>query len=204
MRILIVILLTWPMTMFGQSIGKAEIIEDYCKRAELLDWNNKSVTDISGELSQIAVDIQKDHLETISHLKETLRTENPEFSNSEVDKEFSKQLIESLVDTCDSYIKLSRGLMRPCPQENETLTLIVVDVDSVLIKHQNLPYAEQYDLANKQIFQTIISNKSSVNKDYLDGFIDPNLADESGLYLLHHSKLYYKAFAITEAMKLFK
>lgn len=198
----LLVLFVYPMILFGQNNIYTEIVEDYCKRAELLEWKNKSVTEISSELSQIAVKIQVDHLDSINYLKENLKMENPELSEKEISKEFSRQLMESLLDSCGTYIQLSRSLLKPSPQENKTLNLIVRDVDSIIMDNDSLPYQEQLRLADRQIFNTILSNKSIVNKDYVDGFADPMLADESGLYLLHKSKLYYKAFAISESIKI--
>ena len=203
MKTLTAILLFLPTLLFGQSINETDIIKDYCKRAENLEWKNKSVEEIANELSQIAVEIRHDHLETINQLKEKIKSDKPTLTDKDLDREFVKMLIESLVDECDTYIKLTRNLIKPCPVGNKTLDLIAKKIDSIMGKNQNLSYPEQLSEADNQIFNIIMDNENQVNKDYKDGFTDPKLADDVGTYLLYKSNKYYKAFLVSGSIQMF-
>jgi len=102
--------------------------------------------------------------------------------NAKLDKEFTIRLIESLADECDTYVQLTRNLINPSPKENKTLHLIAEKIDSIMEQNKNLSYPEQLSKADNQIFNIIMDNESQVNKDYKDGFADPKLADDVGIY----------------------
>jgi len=81
MRILTLILLLFPIILFGQNINETDIVKDYCEQAESLDWESKSVEEIASELSQIAVRIRQDHSETINQIKEKFKADKPELTD---------------------------------------------------------------------------------------------------------------------------
>jgi hypothetical protein len=203
MRILTLILLLFPIILFGQNINETDIVKDYCEQAESLDWESKSVEEIASELSQIAVRIRQDHSETINQIKEKFKADKPELTDKELDKEFTIRLIESLADECDTYVQLTRNLINPSPKENKTLHLIAEKIDSIMEQNKNLSYPEQLSKADNQIFNIIMDNESQVNKDYKDGFADPKLADDVGIYLLYKSNRYYKAYLVSGSIKMF-
>ncbi|MFT6111566.1 MAG: hypothetical protein ACJAXV_000339 [Bacteroidia bacterium] len=201
MRTLTLMLVLFPILLIGQNISETDILKDYCEQAERLDWMNKSVNEISSELSQIALKIQQEHLTTIDQIKREIKVDKPELTDKELDVEFVTRLIESLADTCDTYVSLTRRIIKPCPIENKTLDLITNKIDSIMEQNQYLSYSEQLSLANNGIFSIIMDNESQVNKDYKDGFTDPELVDNVGIYLLHKSDRYYKAYLVSESIK---
>ncbi len=203
MRTLFLTLLFFPILSFGQNINDTDIIKDYCKRVKEIDWENKTNEEITYSLSQIAINLRYDHLESINSLKKEIKVVNPNFTEKDLDKEFTIKLIESLVDNCETYMQLTRNLMRPCPKSNKTLEIIAKKIDSIIDQNQNLSYPELLNAADNQIFNIIVDNEKQVNKDYKDGFADPRLADDVGIYLLYNSKSYYKAYVLSESIKMF-
>lgn len=191
-----------PILIFGQSVNYNKIILDFCKRAENLDWKGSSINEIVLENQKLTLQIIQDHQETIVQIKDSIKTRNPKMLNKEIEKEFTIGLLVSLVNKCDTFVQLTRTLLAPCPKENETLKLITQKVDSIIDQNQNLSYPEQLKVADNQLFNLIMDNESQVDKDYKDGFADPKLPDDLGIYLLHNSIKYYKAYLVTESIKM--
>ncbi len=167
-----------------------------------MNWENKSAKEITNELSQIAVEIGYNHLETTNQLKEKIKANNPTLTDKDVDKEFVIMLTELLFEKCDTYIQLIKNFTNLCPEGNKTLDIIVERTDAIMEKNQDLSYPEQIKLAEKQIFNIIKDNEVQVNKDYKDGLANSKLIDDIATYLLYKSNKYYKAHFILKSIEI--
>ena len=170
------------------------IIDDYCERARSINWENKTLQEVANQIAAISLDVHKNNKELIEATKADIRKKNPTFGNKQIEYEFSKHFTVALVTNCSEYVENSKKLLPPSPKENLTLKTVADKVDKVLETNNKLSFQKQMDLADKTMFGYLFDIEKQVNKDYPGGIGSGQLVDDVGLFVMHHSKYYFKAY----------
>ena len=64
----------------GQDDKMKIIIDDYCERAKTINWDNISPQELANQITQISLDINRDHQTLIDSIKTDLKVTNPSLS----------------------------------------------------------------------------------------------------------------------------
>lgn len=197
MKILSLILFLLSTCSYAQKTEFEQIINNYCEKARTIDWKNNSKSQLTKRISEIATTINEEEKKSIVLIKKSIKLNNPSFEEKDIELLFLKEFTIHLVDGCSEYIELSKAALLPDPPiNNPTLELYVKKMDELLASNQDKSYLEQYKLADESIGTLIFELEEQAKKDYEGGIMNPKLSTDIGLYLLHYSKYYYKAFAV--------
>ena len=194
MNRILLVLLFLPFNLFGQNDLFDNYLNDYNRELtnllDMIDDNNELVT----QATQMTLNLRMKHSEKEKELKAKIKEQNPDYTISQVEMEFTKQLTLNTIIYCPSYIRLNRRLLDKCPTETETLKIIKEEIDNILAFNSSKSYLEQKKLADSNFLTIIKKHQKQVSKDYKGGNFDPNLINNLGTYLLHKSDSYCRAY----------
>ena len=196
-------ILLGPLLSFGQADPYREYAEDYCDRVAALDISTLSTGELRGALQRIAQQASVANAQAMNEARNAIRRANPEYSGTNVERDFNLRLTEALMDQCEAYLSASRALFGPCPKDNKLFALQLKEVDAIIEQYQHLPYAQQLEKVDYQLITLMFDNDQLVPPDYSNGVEDPQFLDDASVYLIHKSLSYYKLLALGGLMQMF-
>ncbi|ASB50350.1 hypothetical protein [Alkalitalea saponilacus] len=192
------------MSIYGQHDELYKVVEEYCTKTKQIDWNAANQSNVYSKINQIALEVNTQNTDNIIQAKERIKKENPQYSNEEVERQFSSLFIINLVENCPEYLMATRKLLEECPPKNLTLIMILNKTNEIIEKHSNKNYFDQIKAIDNELYPFVYDNMNTVIKDYPNGLNDPNFINDFSRFILHRSDGYFKAYMITTSINVEK
>lgn len=168
------------------------VINQFCKDLNPEGIKKMSPEEMQSKLLQIGIETRKNYLSDVNEIFLDLKKENPNLSDSEINRIYSREMIFRALDICPEYKELALMPLGNCPKENKTLKKLLQEVEKVIKDNENKEFSELNELVVNSISTTIFGIRSQVEKDYKDGIANPQLISDMNNYLFHKSPVFLK------------
>ncbi len=181
-----------PLVINAQN----KLFMDYCKDYDMETEKviNSEGKDLANEFAKVTLKLRDKHKDLEFKVKLNIKEQNPTITEAHLEQEYVKQMTLSVIAYSKNILIFNRKLSGDCPKETKTLMLIRRDIDELLKSNSGLTLLEQKKLADSYYLTSMKRHAEQVNKEYSNGFFDPELVNNLGNYLIHKSDLYCRAY----------
>ncbi len=181
-----------PLVINAQN----KLFMDYCKDYDMETEKviNTEGKDLANEFAKVTLKLRDKHKDLELKVKLNIKEHNPTITETHLEQEYVKQMTLSVIAYSKNILIFNRKLSGDCPKETKTLMLIRRDIDELLKSNSGLTLLEQKKLADSYYLTSMKRHAEQVNKEYSNGFFDPELVNNLGNYLIHKSDLYCRAY----------
>lgn len=200
MKKYLLVLVFIPFFGYAQEQSLSKMVDDFCQESQKIKWENRSVEGLSMQVADIAKAVRAKNANAVLAFKEEYKKTHPHSTYYEQEAAMQTALVAQLIDGCDSYIKLTRQMLEPCPQENPALKMLNEKITEAYEQNKDKEIRDQILVFYNLIDEFPKTHQTLFEQSYPEDTLSVNFQEVAHDYLMQKNDPYLKTYVLAQSL----